>query len=83
MNHFNALNGDEPTDPPREWNSKPPAAHFKSMASPPKTIPVVSAIVGILNHHSIYNGDVEVHPSLFPFEYNSESVPDPYTTPIK
>ena len=39
--------------------------------------------MGILNHHSIDNGDVEFHPLEFPFESNSESVPDPDTTPIK
>ena len=39
--------------------------------------------MGRLNHHSIDNGDVEVHPSEFPVEFNSESVPDPDTTPIK
>ena len=33
--------------------------------------------------YDISNGDVEVQPSEFPIEYNSESVPDPYTTPIK
>ena len=27
MNQFNALNGDEPKDPPREWNSQPTADH--------------------------------------------------------
>ena len=42
-----------------------------------------SAIIGRLNHRSIDNGDVEVHPSEFPVEFNSESVPDPDTTPIK
>ena len=39
--------------------------------------------MGRLNHHAIDNGDVDVHPSEFPFEYNSESVPDTDTTPIK
>ena len=63
MNYFNALNGVEPNDPPREWNSQPPADHFKYITSPTKTIPVVSAIMGILNHHAIDNGDVELHPS--------------------
>ena len=29
------------------------------------------------------NGDVEVHPSEFPVEYNSVYVPDLETTPIK
>ena len=29
---------------------------------PPKTSPVISAIMGILNHHAIDNRDVEVHP---------------------
>ena len=36
-----------------------------------------------MNHHEIGNGDVEVHPSYFTVEFNSESVPDPYNTPIK
>ena len=31
MNQFNALHGDKPKEPPREWNSQPPAAHFKSI----------------------------------------------------
>ena len=38
---------------------------------------------GGLNHHAINNGDIEVHPSMFPVEFNSESVPDTDTTPIK
>ena len=57
--------------------------HFKSRNSSPKTSSVVSAIVGRLDHHAIDNGDVEVHPSLFPVESNSESVPYPDTTLIK
>ena len=44
---------------------------------------MISSIMGILNHHIIDNGDVEVHPSEFPVGYRPESVPDPYTTPIK
>ena len=36
-----------------------------------------------LNHHDIDNGDVEVHPSESPVEFNSESILDPDTTPIK
>ena len=39
--------------------------------------------MGILNHHTIDNGDVQVHRSEFPVEFNSEYVPYPYTTPIK
>ena len=39
--------------------------------------------MGILNHHDINNGNVEVHPSEYPFESTSESVPDSNTTPIK
>ena len=39
--------------------------------------------MGRLNHHDIDNGDVEFHPSDYPFEYTSESVPDPDTTSIK
>ena len=66
MNKLNALRGDEPNEPPRECNSQPPEAHFKSRKSPFKTIPVVSYIMGIINHHAIDNGSVEVHPSEFP-----------------
>ena len=44
---------------------------------------MVLVIVGILDHHDIDNGDVEVHPSEFPVEYNYESVTDPDTTLIK
>ena len=83
MNQFNALHGEEPNEPPRGWNSKPPAAHFKSRTSPHKTSPVVSSIMGILNHRSIDNGDVEFRPSEFPVEFNSDSVLDPGTTLIK
>ena len=39
--------------------------------------------MGRLNHNGIDNGDVKVHPSEFPFESNSESVPYPDTTLIK
>ena len=63
MNHFNALHGEEPNEPPRDWNSQPPVYHFKYTTSPPNTIPVVLAIMGRLNHHGIDNGDVKVNPS--------------------
>ena len=33
--------------------------------------------MGRLDHRDIDNGDVEVHPSDFPVESNSESVPYP------
>ena len=39
--------------------------------------------MGRLNNHDIDNGDVEVYPSDFPVEYNSDYVTDPYTTLIK
>ena len=72
MNQFNALHGDEKNNPPSEWNSQPPADHFKSRTSPSKTNPVVSAIMGRLNHHAINNGDVKVPTSEFPVEFISE-----------
>ena len=58
MNQFNALHGDKTKEPPREWNSQPPAAHFKSRYSHSRTKPVVSAIMGKLNQHAIDNGDI-------------------------
>ena len=83
LNQFNSLRSNESTETPREWNIQPPAAHLKSRTSPPKTSTEVSPIIGILNHHNIDNGDVEVHPSEFPVESNSECVPYQYNTPIK
>ena len=83
LDKLNTVHGDESTEPPREWNKQTPAPHFKSNTSPPKTSPVVSDIMGRLNNHDIENGDAEVHPSEFPFESNSESVPDTDNTPIK
>ena len=83
MNQFNTLYSKEPNEPPIECNIQPPEAQFKSKTYPPNTIPVVSAITRRLNHHSIDDGDIEVHPSEFLAEFNSESVPNPNTTPIK
>ena len=83
MNQSNALHSEEPNKPPRKCTIQTPEAHYKSRTSPPNTSPVVSDIMGGLNNHSIYNGDVDVHPSDLPVEYNPEYVPDPDTTPIK
>ena len=83
MNQFNALHGNEPKEPPREWNSQPPAYHFKSSNSHSRTNPVISDIMERLNHHAIDNSDVNISTSEFPVVSNSESVPDPYTSPIK
>ena len=80
MNQFNALHGDEPKETPREWNSQPPATHFKPRSSPSRTNPVVSAIMGKLNHHAIYNGDIT---SDVPVKSIYDSVPYPDTPPIK
>ena len=63
MNQFNAINGDELTETPIEWNIQPPELYFNSQNCPPKTNPVVLAIMGVLDHHFIDNGDVEVFPS--------------------
>ena len=63
MNKSNDLHGYEPTEPQKEWKSQPPESQFKSSTSPTKTSPVVSDIMGIINHHAIDNGDVGVHPS--------------------
>ena len=83
MNQYYALHSDETTEPPTEWNIQPSAVHFKSQISPPKTSPVVLAIMGILNHHAIDNGDAKVYNSEYPLEYTSDSVSDPYKNSIK
>ena len=83
MNQFNTRHGEEPNEPPGEWSSQPPAAHFKSRTSSSNTSPLVSTIMGSLNHHSIGNGDVEVHPYEFSVEFNSELVTYSDTTPIE
>ena len=58
MNQFNGLYGEEPNEPPREWNRKPPASHFKYRTYTPKTSPLISDITEIINHHIIDNVDV-------------------------
>ena len=63
MNQYNALHGEEPNEPPKEWNSQITEALSKSRTSHPTTSPVVSDIMGILNHRTIDNSGVEVHPS--------------------
>ena len=68
MNQFNALHGYETNEPPREWNSQPPEAHSKSRTSTTKNSPVVSAIMGRLNHHTIDNGNVKIYTSEYPVE---------------
>ena len=83
MNYFNSLRGDEQTDPPREWNIQPTQVQLKPRTSPPKTSPVVLPIMVSLTHHAVYNGVVDVYPSEYLFEYTSNSVPYPDTTPIK
>ena len=80
MNQFNALHSDKPKEPPRERNSQPPADHFTSRSSPSITNPVVSDIMGKLNHHAIDNSDII---SEFPVDSSYDYGPDPYTTPIK
>ena len=59
------------------------AAQFKSGTSPSRTNPVISYIMGKLNHNDIDNGNVKNPTSDFPVESNYESVPDTDTTPIK
>ena len=39
--------------------------------------------MGIINHHTINNGDIDVHTSEFPVEFNSEYIPNSDTIPIK
>ena len=65
MSQLNALHGDEKKEPPRECIRQPPAFHFKSRTSTPNTSPVVSVIMGKLNHHAIDNGDIKFHTSDF------------------
>ena len=83
INQLNTLSGYEPTDTPRECNSQPPESYFKPRTSPTKTSPVVSIIIGILNHHDIDNDDVDIIPSECLFKSTSEYVIDPDTTLIK
>ena len=63
MDQFSTLHGKELNEPPREWSRQPPADHFKSRTPPTNTSPVVSPIMGRINHHTIDNGDVEFQPT--------------------
>ena len=65
MNQLNALHGDEPNYPPREWNYQPPAVHFKYRTYSPKPIPVVLGIMGRLNTHDVGNDGIEIYPSKY------------------
>ena len=83
INQFDELHGEEPNEPPREWNIQPTASNFKSRTFTSRNNPVISDIMGRLNHNSIDNGDFKCPYSKFPVEFNSESVTDPDSTPIK
>ena len=67
INQCKSLRVGEPTEPSTECNKQYQESHFKYRTSPPKTIPVDSAIMERINHHSIDNGVFDVHPSEFPF----------------
>ena len=45
MNQFNTLHGYKPKAPPKEWNSQPPEAHFKSRSSLSRNNPIIAAII--------------------------------------
>ena len=79
MNQFNTLNIEEQNESIREWNRQLTSSQFKSRTSPLNTSPVVSVIMGRLNHHVIDNGDVEAHPTDFPVKFNSGYVPNSAT----
>ena len=83
INQLNTLHGNEPTEKPIDLKNQPPSDHLEPRTSPPKTNPVVSDIMGILNHQTIDNGYVEVQTSEFSVESNYESVLDSDITPIK
>ena len=83
MNQFNVIHGDEPNEPSRGWIIQPPEYHFKFSTYPYRTNPVISDIMGILNHYAIDNSDVKYPNSEFTVEFSSESVSDLDTTPIK
>ena len=83
INQFNALYGEEPNEPPREWNIQPSVDHFKSITFTTKISHVVSAFMGRINHRAIDSNDFEVHTSEFPVELNSEYFQYPDTTLIK
>ena len=78
INKFNAPHGDEPTEPPREWNIQPPEVPLKSRTLTPKASPVISDIMGRINHRAIDNGGVDVYTPYYTLKYTSVSVPDPY-----
>ena len=72
MNQLNSLHGEKTKEPPREWNIQPPEYQIKFRSSPSRTNPVISAIMGKLNHHAIDNGDVKIPTSDFPVECHYE-----------
>ena len=83
MDQFNALRDDEHTESPRKCYSQLPEIHFKYLALPPNTSPVVLDIMVIINHDSVDNGNVVFFTSYYSLGYTSDSVPDLDNTPIK
>ena len=83
MNMLNALHGDKPKEPPREWNIQTLADYFKYRTSPSRTNSVISDIMGKLKNHAIDNGDVKITTSDVTVESSYVSVPDIDTTLIK
>ena len=68
-NQFNAVHGNTQHEPPKEWTRTSPADRLKSPTSTTRSStdkrhsPVVSDIIGKLNHYAVDNGDIEVYPS--------------------
>ena len=83
MNKSNALHGDEPDEPPIDWNSQTTSVILRSCISTCKTSPILLGLIGRLNHRADNNCGVYVYTSDYQLEYIYDSVPDPYNTPIK
>ena len=80
-NQFNEVHGNTQHEPTKEWTRTSPAAQLKSPNSTTRSStdkinsPIVSDIIGKLNHYAVDNGDIEVYPS--------DSMIYPDKTPIK
>ena len=78
MNQLNTLHGDEKrSKKPTFWSS------IEILYLSYKISPLISGIMGVLNHNDVDNGDVEVYCSEYPLEYTSDSVPYTYITESK
>ena len=71
MNKFNGIHGEEKINHQENVTENLHKFTSNTTTPPQKIIPVVSDIMGRLNHHGVDNSDVKVYTSNYPLESTS------------